>query len=165
LENVNMARAPSIIDSASVEPVNRAMAPPEEHPPFDASDIQVVAPDRMDAKAREEKFMNERVVVRIEEGTNANDPMYVELGHNGVNQFVKRGSDQVVKRKFLYAALMAKKVTMNCTFGKDGNGNEFNRLTPSVSNPFRCLLVEDPNPQGGSKWVQRVMAESAGARA
>jgi hypothetical protein len=53
---------------------------------------------------------------------------------------------------------------MNCTFGKDGSGNEFNRLTPSVSTAYRALLVSDPNPQGGAKWVQRVMNESAAAR-
>lgn len=154
----------SIIDTASVEPINRAMAPPEEPMPFDPSDIQVVAPDRMEAKAREEKFMNERVVIHIEQGTQATDPVFVELGHNGTNQYVKRGEDQIVKRKFLYSALMAKKVSMNCTFGKDGSGNEFNRLTPTVSTAYRARLVEDPNPQGGSKWVQRVMAESAAVR-
>jgi hypothetical protein len=160
-----MARAPSIIDSASVEPINRAMAPPEESLPFESGDIQVVAADRLETKAREEKFMNERVVIRIEEGTQATDPVWVELGHNGVNQFVKRGTDQTVKRKFLYSALMAKRVTMNCTFGKDGSGNEFNRLTPAVSTCYRAMLVEDPNPQGGPKWVQRVMSESAAIRA
>jgi hypothetical protein len=156
----------SIIDSASVEPINRAMAaPPEEPLPFDPSDIQVVPPERMAAKAREEKFMNEKVVIHIEEGQQAGDPVFVELGHNGTNQFVKRGTDQIVKRKFLYSALMAKRVSMNCTFGKDGSGTEFNRLTPTVSTAYRALLVSDPNPEGGAKWVQRVMAESAGVRA
>lgn len=160
-----MPRVKSLISSADVEPINRAMAPPEEVMPFEAGDIQVVAADRMDTKVREEKFMNERVVIHIEQGTQAGDPVFVELGHNGVNQFVKRGENQTVKRKFLYSALMAKKVNMNCTFGKDGSGNEFNRLTPSVSTAYRALLVSDPNPQGGAKWVQNVMAESAAIRA
>lgn len=155
----------SIISSTDVEPINRAMAPPEEHPGgFDVSDIDIVAPDRMEAKAKEAKFMNEYIEIEIEPGTEATDPMYVELGHNGINQFVKRGEVQRVRRKFLYAALMAKRVSMNCTFGKDGSGNEFNRLTPSVSTAYRARLVSDSNPQGGSKWVQQVMAENAAAR-
>jgi hypothetical protein len=156
----------ALINSADVEPINRAMAPPEENPGgFDVSDIDVVAPDRMEAKAKEAKFMNEYIEIEIEPGTEAGDPVFVELGHNGINQFVKRGETQRVRRKFLYSALMAKRVSMNCSFGKDGSGNEFNRLTPSVSTAYRARLVTDNNPQGGPKWVQRVMAESAGARA
>lgn len=161
-----MPRKRALIDSADLEPINRAVAPPEENTVgFEPGDIQVVPFDRMEAKAREAKFMNEYIEIEIEAGTEANDPMYVELGHNGINQFVKRGTVQRVRRKFLYSALMAKRVNMNCTFGKDGAGNEFNRLTPTVSTTYRARLVTDPNTQmGGSKWVQRVMAESAGAR-
>lgn len=159
-----MPRVKSVISTNDVEAVNRAAAPPEEQPEFDTSDIQVVQADRLDVKAREEKFMNERVVIEIEPGTEANDPMYVELGHNGINQFVKRGEPQAVKRKFLYSALMAKKVAFNVAFGKDASGNEFNRATPAAKNTYATRLVSDPNPEGGSKWVQRVMAESHGMR-
>lgn len=159
-----MPRVKSIIDTASVEAVNRAMAPPEEVPPFDPADIQVVALDRAEAKIRDAKFMNEYIEIEVEPGTKADDPMYVELGHNGTNQFVKRGGVQRVRRKFLYSALMAKLVSINCKFGKDNAGNEFNRLTPSASTAYRARLVSDKNPQGGSKWVQRVMAESTGVR-
>lgn len=161
-----MRRARSIIDTESVEAVNRAMAPPEEDTVgFQPGDIQIVQPNRMEAKARELQFMNEFVEIEVEPGTEPNDPIFIELGHNGINQFVKRGTVQRVKRKFLYSALMAKKVSINCTFGKDNSGNEFNRLTPSVSNTYRARLVSDANPRGGSKWVQSVMAESACARA
>jgi len=160
-------RRRSIIDSSDLDPINRAVAPPEEDTVgFMPGDIKVVQMDRMEEKAREAKFMNEMIEIEIEAGTEANDPVFVELGHNGINQFVKRGTVQRVKRKFLYSALMAKRVNMNCTFGKDASGNEFNRLTPTVSTCYRARLVSDPNTQqGGAKWVQSVMAESAGARA
>ena len=60
-------------------------------------------------------------------------------------------------------ALMGKKVTMNCAFGKDNNGNEFNKLTPSVSGTYRAVLLRDNNAErGGARWVQSVMQESAG---
>lgn len=159
-----MPRVKSVISTSDVEAVNRAMAPPEELPEFDADDIQIVAADRMDIKAKTEKFMNERVVIEIEPGTEANDPVYVELGHNGINQFVKRGEPQSVKRKFLYSALMAKRVSINVAYGKDPAGNEFNRATLSAKNTYTARLVSDPNPEGGSKWVQKVMAESHGMR-
>lgn len=159
-----MPRVKSIINSDSLEPVNRAMAPPElNEAGFDVSDVQVVRPDRMEIKVKEEKFMNEKVEIMIEPGMEANDPVFVDLKHNGITQMVKRGEPQIVKRKFLYVALMGKKVAMNCSFGKDQNGNEFNRLTPTVSGVYRAALLRDNNrEQGGMKWVQSVMAESAG---
>lgn len=159
-----MARIKSIISSDSVEAINRAMAPPElDEAGFDPCDIQIVRPDRMEVKAKEAKFMEERVEIMIEPGTEPNDPVFVPLQHNGTVQMVKRGLPQIIKRKFLYVALMGKKVAMNCMFGKDQNGNEFNRLTPSVSNTYRTVLLRDNNTErGGMKWVQSVMAESAG---
>lgn len=162
-----MPRVKSLISTSDVEAVNRATdsVPELNVGGHNASDIQIVQPDRMEAKAADEKFMNERIVIHIEPGDQPGDPVFVELGHNGINQFVKRGEDQSVKRKFLYSALMAKRVSVNCSFGKDNSGNEFNRLTPSVSTTYRAHLVSDPNlERGGPKWVQRVMAESAGAR-
>lgn len=159
-----MPRAKRIIESSELEAVNRAMAPPElNEAGFDASDIQIVRPDRMEVKAKEEKFMNEKVEIQIEPGTEPNDPVYVHLGHNGITQMVKRGEPQIVKRKFLYSALMGKKVSMNCSFGMSKDGNEFNRLTPTVSGTYRAALLRDANAErGGMKWVQSVMAESSG---
>lgn len=159
-----MPRVKSVISTSDVEAVNRAMTPPEvTEGGHSVEDIQIVPMERMAFKAKEEVFMNEKVEILIEPGDQPNDPVFVELGHNGVTQMVKRGAVQVVKRKFLYSALMAKKVAMNCVFGKDASGNEFNRLTPSASNTYRAQLVSDRNTaRGGSKWVQSVMAESHG---
>jgi hypothetical protein len=152
----------AVINSSDVEATSR-MAPPEfQEQEFHASDIQVVAPDRLAFKAAEEKFMNERVEILIEPGTEPNDPVYVELGHQGIKQMVKRGVPQIVKRKYLYVALMGKKVSMQCSFGMAADGKEYNKLTPAVAGTYRTSLLSDPNPQGGAKWVQSVMAESAG---
>jgi hypothetical protein len=153
----------SIISTDDLEAVSKASTPPELQGEVEIEDIQIVPIERMAAKVAAEKFMNEKIVIHIEPGDQANDPVFVELGHNGTTQMVKRGTDQVVKRKFLYSALMAKQVRLNVAFGKDASGNEFNRDTRSVSTAYRARLVEDPNNrEGGSRWVQRVMAESAG---
>lgn len=153
----------SIITTDDLQAVSLASTPPELQGEICVEDIQVVPIERMAAKVAAEKFMNERVEIEIEPGTEPNDPMFVELGHNGVTQMVKRGTVQVVKRKFLYSALMAKLVKLNVSFGKDASGNEFNRDTKSVSTAYRARLVSDQNhAEGGSRWVQRVMAESAG---
>lgn len=148
----------AIIESGDVQP-----APPEfSEAEFDRSDIQIVQMDRLAHKAAEEKFMNEMIEIEIEPGTEPNDPMYVYLGHEGKSQMVLRGAVQPVKRKYLYVALMAKKVSMNCVFERGPNHTDINKLTPAVSTTYRARLISDNNPQGGSKWVQDVMRQATG---
>lgn len=154
----------ALINSGDVEAVSRATLP-EIDPVFIPGDIEVVSEDRLAFAAREEKFMNEKIEIEIEPGTEPNDPLFVHLGHNGSTQIVMRGQPQVVKRKYLYSALMAKQVKMSCTFAIGRDGNEINKLTPSAATSYRAYLTNDPNPQGGSRWVQRVMAESTGVTA
>jgi len=156
----------SLIGSHEVEAVNRAAAAPEfRDEEFHTDDIQVVEPNRLEAKAKEEKFMNELVEIQIEPGDKPNDPLYVQIGHNGINQMVLRGQPQTVKRRYLYSALMAKTVAFACDFRRGPNDTEINRLSPSVSGAFRAHLLRDDNPLGGTRWVKRVMSEASGIRA
>lgn len=129
---------------------------------IELEDIEIVSTKDVASKVQMEKFMNEKVVVEVEsDPEDENAPVFVYVGHNGVTQYIKRGEPQTIKRKFLYAALVAKRVKMACSFGKDGSGNEFNRLTPNASMTHRIHLVQDNNPQGGMKWVQSVMRAAA----
>jgi hypothetical protein len=140
-----------------------AVAPPEESGDFHADDIQIVEPDRLALKAKEEKFMNELVEIEIEPGDKPNDPMYVDLYHNGIGQMVLRGQPQAIKRKFVYSGLMAKVVSFACDFRRQGDA-EINKLTPHTNTAYRMRLVNDPNPQGGSRWWQSVARQATGIR-
>lgn len=124
---------------------------------FDPSDIQVVSAKDFHSQADEAAFMEEKVVIEIEADDKPNSPVFVFLGHNGISQYVHRGKEQAVKRKFLYSALAAKMLKLTCEFGRDNAGNEFNRLNPSVSTTHRVRLIRDDNPQGGMPWVRKVM--------
>lgn len=125
---------------------------------FDVSDIQIIPENKMRDKAAEAKFMEEKVEIEIEAGDGPNDPHFVHSGHQGVTQYVARGVVQVVKRKFLYSLLAANSVKFACAFGKDGSGNEFNRMSPNGQRAHRVRLISDNNPKGGMKWVQEVSA-------
>lgn len=138
--------------------------PPEQPMEFAPGDIEVVKPKDLELKAKTAKFMNEKVVILIEPGERENDPLYLELGHNGINQMVRRGVDQPVKRKFLYSALMARKVTISNQFGIR-DGREFNKAAPSATSAYRVQLVRDDNPQGGQTWLRSVLAEAHGITA
>ena len=122
-----------------------------------AEDIEVVQATDLNDAVAEAKFMEEKVVVEIESDDDPNAPVFVYLGNGGVTQYVERGKEQAIKRKFLYSALAAKRVKFASAFGKDNSGNEFNRLTPSAQMTHRIRLVRDDNPQGGMEWVRRVM--------
>lgn len=123
---------------------------------IEMSDIDVVQPHQMRSKAQEAAFMNEIVVIEIEADDDPNAPEFVYSGHNGVTQYVKRGTEQKIKRKYLYSMLAAKRVKFACAFGKDGNGNEFNRMSGSGQTAHRVRLISDANPNGGMKWFQQV---------
>lgn len=155
-----MPRQKSVISTDDVQAgVNIGRAPEElREAGIDISDIDVVPMHKMRDKAKEAKFMEEIVMVEIEADDDPNAPVFVFSGHNGVSQYVKRGEPQKIKRKYLYAMLAAKRVKFACAFGKDGNGNEFNRLNGSGQTSLRVRLISDPNPEGGAKWVQEVLA-------
>lgn len=124
---------------------------------FEVEDIQIVSADRAATKIAEAKFMEEKVVIEIEADDKPNSPVFVYLGHQGISQYVHRGQEQAVKRKFLYSALAAKMLKLTCEFGRDNAGNEYNRLNPSVSTTHRVRLIRDDNPQGGMAWVRKIM--------
>lgn len=159
-----MARkAKSIIGSDDVQlsviAGNLGMTPPEVRDAgIELEDIDIVPAKKAHSKAAEARFMEEIVVVMIEAADEPNAPVFIHAGHNGVSQYIKRGERQNIKRKYLYSLLAAKRVKFACAFGKDGSGNEFNRLNPSGQMAHRVSLVEDKNPNGGMKWFTAVMA-------
>ena len=125
-------------------------------------DMEVIRPEDFHNALKMEKFMNEKVEIEIEpDHSNENAPEFVHLGHNGTTQYVHRGRPQIIKRKYLYSALVSRQVRMNCTFEKGANGKDINDLKPQASSTHRVRLIADNNPHGGSRWVQQVMREES----
>lgn len=147
----------SIINSSDAGPVDTGV-PELNEAGFDISDVQVIPVHKMKSKAAEAKFMEEIVIVHIEADDEPNSPVFIKAGHNGVDQWIERGKDASIKRKYLYSLLAGKRVRLACAFGRDGQGNEFNRLTPSGQTTHRVHLIRDDNPQGGMRWFQSITA-------
>lgn len=125
---------------------------------LDDAGIDIIHPTQMKALVEDEKFMNEKVVIEVEMDDEPNAPVFIQAGHNGVTQYIRRGEPQTVKRKFLYALIAAKQVKLAVAFGRNGDGSEFNRATPTAKSSYRTRLISDSNPNGGMKWVQSVTA-------
>jgi len=115
--------------------------------------IEVIPESKMARKAADEAFMNEYVVVLIEQDDDPDAPVFLPSGHNGLMQYVQRGIPQKIKRRFLYSLIAGKKTAQASQFGKDGSGKEYNRLTGRTSTTHRISLLED-TPEGRKKFAE-----------
>lgn len=121
-----------------------------------ARQIEVIPETKVAKKAAEEAFMNEYVVVLIEPDDDPDAPVFLQSGHNGVDQYIQRGVPQRIKRRFLYSLIAGKKTQQASSFGKDGSGKEFNRLTGRTSTTHRIALIEDTTEgrKAFAQWMQ-----------
>ena len=117
--------------------------------------IEVIDPMKFKTKAQDEAFMNEMVEIQIEADDDPNAPLFVHSGHQGVVQYIKRGEPQTIKRKFLYSLLAAKQAKLVCSFGKDMNGQEFNRLSGPSRATHRVVVLNDTarGREAYAKWM------------
>ena len=135
-----MASAIEIIDnSESIEPVTGNV------------DLKKVV--------KEEKFMEEIVVVMIHPGNNENDAPYAHLNVNGMNQIIPRGQNVPIKRKYLEVLARMKETRYNQVTRNPSAPDQVDMVARhGLVYPFD--LVEDPNPKGRG-WLNNVLAEAA----
>ena len=117
------------------------------------SSIEVVAASKMEAKARELKFMNQIVTVQIESSEDPDEPVWVHSGNGGTDQYLQRGVPQQIKLMFLYSLIAAKKTAQTSSFGKDGTGKEFNKLLGRTSTTHRLSVIE-ASPEARKKIAE-----------
>lgn len=105
-----------------------------------------------------EKFMSEPVTIMVHESTDENDPDLVRVGVNGVTQFIRRGTPQVVKRKYVERLARAKPTDFTQTID-DRLGEAMNHLRQRHALKYPFSVIEDRNPIGGA-WLRGVLAEA-----
>ena len=116
-------------------------------------DIEIVPANMAQSKAEEAKFMEEFVVINIQADDDPNAAEFLYSGHNGINQWIHRGTDQRIRRKYLYSLLSGKKTQYACSFGKDNSGNEFNRMSAKSNTTYRLNVVQD-TPRGMKAFAE-----------
>lgn len=105
-----------------------------------------------------EAFMNEPVTIVINPPQDPDEPMLVQVGVNGVNQFIPRGEPIAVKRKYVEVLARAKRTDFKQTLD-DRLGEAMNHLRSMHSLRFPFSVIRDPNPNGGA-WLTGVLAEA-----
>ena len=105
-----------------------------------------------------EAFMNEPVTIIVNPSQDPDDPKLVQVGVNGVNQFMPRGEPITVKRKYVEVLARAKRTDFQQTLDERlGEAMNFMRAMHSLRYPFS--VIEDRNPKGGA-WLMAVLAEA-----
>ena len=120
--------------------------------------IEPVGEAGAQARIETEAFMNEPVTVFVESGDDPNEPLFIETGNNGDQQYIQRGQNQTIKRRFVYSLIAAKVGKLSSSFGIGPEGKEFNRLTGQRKSTHRFYIVEDSAK--GRAWFQKAMKEA-----
>lgn len=105
-----------------------------------------------------EAFMNEPVTIIVNPATDPDEPRLVQVGVNGVNQFLARGEPITVKRKYVEVLARAKRTNFTQTLD-ERLGEGMNHLKAMHLLRFPFSVIEDRNSNGGP-WLRGVLAEA-----
>lgn len=105
-----------------------------------------------------EAFMNEPVTIIVNPATDPDEPRLVQVGVNGVNQFLARGEPITVKRKYVEVLARAKRTNFTQTLD-ERLGEGMNHLKAMHLLRFPFSVIEDRNTNGGP-WLRGVLAEA-----
>jgi hypothetical protein len=125
-----------------------------------ASKFETVDTPLSSDHAKELLFMEEYVTVLIPAGNNPDaEEQFVDVGNNGVRQFIQRGVEQRIKRKFVEVLARAKREKISTPEFTDATGARATKIvrTPALIHGFQ--VTEDKNPNGHA-WLRGILAEA-----
>ena len=134
---------------------------PDNIDPYQDSYVEIAQEDDIRAFAEAKKlhdFMNEQVLIVLNESSEKNAPETVQLAAQGLNQFLVRGVEIWVKR--IYVEALARARAMNLTTPEfiDSNGNRSTKISPTFGLVHNFQVIQDPNPDG-FRWLQQILRE------
>lgn len=159
-----MARAPRKTVDAADEQIGQDKAttiPTSGALEVDRPEIETVeGPGAMD-HAKELAFMEEPVRILVHESSDPNDPdPNPLLKVNGRTQYVIRGQEITMRRKFVEVLARAKKTGYTQSIKHDQvSGNVYQKMNPRTALRYPFSVIEDRNPKGRD-WLRKVLAEA-----
>lgn len=112
---------------------------------------EVVMNDMAEALA----FMEEPIKVIVHDSADLNAEPIVELNVNGINQYIIRGQEQVIKRKYVEVLARARRVATKTVTGVQGD-RVVNQVSQHSAVRYPFSVIEDPNPRGRA-WLKGLM--------
>ena len=95
----------------------------------------------------------------VHEDTQPNAENPIQLGCNGVNQFIFRGQPQDIKRKYVAVLAGAKRTAISTPEYTDQTGSRTNGIRQATSLRYPFQVISDPNPRGPA-WLKGIMQEA-----
>ncbi len=124
-------------------------------------DAPVIEPvtQQIDESVATEAFMNEKVLIRVNEATHEFDDPGPCPQVNGENMPLRRGVPTWVKRHFVEALVHSKpaRYTMQSVDPYDPSRRE---LQANISLTYGFSVIEDRNPKGRA-WLEALLAQPA----
>lgn len=125
----------------------------------DLKDIQIADKPLADDYADALAFMEEKLLVVLNEESDPNAENPVQVACNGINQFFIRGQAQEVKRKYVEILARAKRTTITTPEVTDATGARTHMIKQATSLRYPFQVLQDPNPKGPA-WLRAVLSES-----
>ena len=141
---------------------------PTNPPPLDLSaatlnrpeeEILLVDKPLASTEAEAMAFAEEEVLIRLERNGNKYQPALIDVGVNGVKQWIPVGQPTKVKRKYLEVLLRAQSALVQTEHEGPEVARPRNLMHRFNSSRHPVSILRDPNPRG-AEWAQRVAAES-----
>ncbi len=111
-------------------------------------------------KAEMLAFMEEKLLIEVHTTTDKSKEPIPCVSVNGVNQYIVRGRQQLIKRKFVQELARAKEEAITTPFAKDANGFDTYNIAKRHALKYPFSVLEDKNPRGRD-WLSQILAEAA----
>lgn len=126
-----------------------------ERPGAEEFDTSPAPQDKVELEA----FMNEVLTIMVMESADENDAALVDVAVNGRRQYIRRGVEQEVRRKYVATLARAKRSDYDQVTLDPRDGEAVNRLRHRRGLRYPFQVIRDPNPVG-SAWLRSVLAEA-----
>lgn len=109
--------------------------------------------------ADEIKFMEERVLIRLERNSDKYQPVSKDFSVNGRTEWVPIGQPYQVRRKTLEVILRSQPINIETTHEGTDKERPRNLIQRNQSTKYPVSILSDPSPRG-AEWAQRVALEA-----
>ena len=105
--------------------------------------------------AEYEAFMEQPVVIEINETTDINAPAIVYVGVNGDGRWLPRGVPVKLQRKFVERLAQAQEMRFITTPNRDQESDQGMRVVRKTAQAYGFAVIRDDNPLG-RRWLMRM---------
>lgn len=126
----------------------------------DLADMQVV--QDLDGKRQwleDTEFDKQKLIIMVQDTTEAGAEAVVQVGVNGVNQFFPRGVEVECKRMFVEGLARAKPQRVATTKLTQASEADQFKVTRHAALAYPFSVIYDPAGRKGGDWLRKILAQ------